>query len=41
MVAWSLPLPKQWRGLATRFDKLTIVHRSAAVLATVLVGARI
>ncbi len=32
-------LLKQWRGLATRFDKLAIVDRSAAVLATVLVRA--
>ncbi|MFJ9472449.1 IS5/IS1182 family transposase, partial [Streptomyces caniferus] len=31
---------KQWRGLATRFDKLAIVYRSAAVLAAVLVWIR-
>ncbi|MGV9852970.1 IS5 family transposase [Streptomyces sp. NPDC003442] len=34
-------LLKQWRGLATRFDKLAIVYRSAAVLAAALVWARI
>lgn len=33
-------LLKQWRGLATRFDKLAIVYRSAVVLAEVLVWAR-
>ncbi|MEW2402630.1 IS5 family transposase [Streptomyces sp. NPDC046862] len=37
----SFALLKQWRGLAARFDKLAIVYRSAAVLAAVLVRARI
>lgn len=27
---------KQWRGLATRYDKLAIVYRAAAVLAAVI-----
>jgi transposase len=27
---------KQWRGLATRFDKLAIIYRSAVVLHAVL-----
>jgi transposase len=27
---------KQWRGLATRYDKLAIVYRSAVVLHTVI-----
>ena len=27
---------KQWRGLATRYDKLAIVFRAAAVLAAVI-----
>jgi transposase len=29
-------LLKQWRGLATRYDKLAIVYRSAAVLHAVI-----
>jgi transposase len=29
-------LLKQWRGLATRFDKLAIVYRSAVVLNAVV-----
>ncbi|UNM15925.1 transposase [Streptomyces formicae] len=33
VVERSFSLLKQWRGLATRFDKLAIVYRSAAVLA--------
>lgn len=41
VVERSFALLKQWRGLATRFDKLAIVYRSAAVLAAVLVWARI
>lgn len=35
VVERSFALLKQWRGLATRFDKLAIVYRSAAVLAAV------
>ncbi|WP_404795470.1 IS5 family transposase [Streptomyces tendae] len=41
VVERSFALLKQWRGLTTRFDKLAIVCRSAAVLAAVLVWARI
>lgn len=26
---------RQWRGLATRYDKLAIVYRAAAVLRTI------
>ncbi|MER6031817.1 IS5 family transposase [Streptomyces sp. NPDC001851] len=33
VVERSFSLLKQWRGLATRYDKLAIVYRSAAVLA--------
>ncbi|MFJ9473395.1 IS5 family transposase, partial [Streptomyces caniferus] len=40
VVERSFALLKQWRGLATRFDKLAIVYRSAAVLAAVLVWIR-
>lgn len=31
---------KQWRGLATRFDKLAIVYRAAAVLHAAISWAR-
>lgn len=31
---------KHWRGLATRYDKLAIVYRGAAVLAAILAWAR-
>lgn len=31
---------KQWRGLATRYDKLAIVYRAAAVLNAVVTWAR-
>ena len=41
VVERSFALLKQWRGLATTFDKLAIVYRSAAVLAAELVWARI
>jgi transposase len=28
---------KQWRGLATRYDKLAIVYRAAAVLRAITI----
>jgi transposase len=31
---------KQWRGLATRYDKLAIVYRAAAVLAAAITWLR-
>ena len=31
---------KQWRGLATRYDKLAIVYRAAAVLNAVIAWTR-
>jgi hypothetical protein len=31
---------KQWRALATRYDKLAIVYRAAAVLAAVIIWLR-
>jgi hypothetical protein len=31
---------KQWRGLATRYDKLAIVYRAAAVLNAVIAWSR-
>ncbi|GGQ32685.1 DDE transposase [Streptomyces griseomycini] len=40
VVERSFSLPKQWRGLATRYDKLAIVYRSAAVLAAIITWLR-
>ncbi|MEU5314935.1 IS5 family transposase [Streptomyces sp. NPDC021562] len=40
VVERSFSLLKQWRGLATRYDKLAIVYRSAAVLAAVITWLR-
>ncbi|MFE7302238.1 IS5 family transposase [Streptomyces sp. NPDC057579] len=40
VVERSFNLLKQWRGLATRYDKLAIVYRSAAVLAAVITWLR-
>ncbi|MFD8063993.1 IS5 family transposase [Streptomyces cyaneofuscatus] len=40
VVERSFNVLKQWRGLATRYDKLAIVYRSAAVLAAVIVWLR-
>jgi transposase len=34
-------LAKQWRGLATRYDKLAITYRAAIVLATCITWTRI
>jgi len=31
---------KQWRGLATRYDKLAIVYRAGAVLAAIITWLR-
>ncbi|MGO4201770.1 transposase, partial [Rhodococcus sp. TAF43] len=31
---------KQWRGLATRYDKLAIVYRSAVVLNAIIAWTR-
>jgi transposase len=40
IVERSFSLLKQWRGLATRYDKLAIVYRSAAVLAAIIAWLR-
>lgn len=32
----SFSLLKQWRGLATRYDKLAVVYRGGAVLAAII-----
>ena len=39
VVERSFVLAKQWRGLATRYDKLAITYRSGAVLHAVLTWA--
>jgi transposase len=31
---------KQWRGLATRYDKLAVIYRGGAVLAAILTWLR-
>jgi len=31
---------KNWRGLATRYDKLAVIYRGGAVLAAILVWLR-
>ncbi|CUU64698.1 Transposase DDE domain, partial [Corynebacterium variabile] len=33
-------LLKQWRGLATRYDKLAVIYRGAAVLAAIVAWLR-
>lgn len=40
VVERSFAALKQWRGLATRYDKLAIVYRAAAVLAAVIAWLR-
>jgi transposase len=37
VVERSFNIVKQWRGLATRFDKLAIVYRGAAVLRAITI----
>jgi transposase len=37
----SFALAKQWRALATRYDKLAITYRAAAVLSACLTWTRI
>lgn len=41
VVERSFSLTKQWRGLATRYDKLAITYRAAAVLQTCIRWLRI
>ena len=36
MVERAFSKVKQWRGLATRYDKLAVVYRAAAVLSTIV-----
>lgn len=40
LVERSFALLKQWRGLATRYDKLAIVYRAAAVLSACITWVR-
>lgn len=40
VVERSFNVLKQWRGLATRYDKLAVVYRAAAVLAAVIAWLR-
>ena len=40
VVERSFNLLKQWRGLATRYDKLAVVYRGAAVLAAIVTWLR-
>ena len=41
VVERSFALTKQWRGLATRYDKLAITYRAAVLLSACLVWSRI
>ncbi|AEK37841.1 transposase for insertion sequence element [Corynebacterium variabile DSM 44702] len=40
VVERSFNLLKQWRGLATRYDKLAVIYRGAAVLAAIVAWLR-
>ena len=40
VVERSFAALKQWRGLATRYDKLAIVYRAGAVLAAIITWLR-
>jgi transposase len=40
VVERSVALLRQWRGLATRYDKLAVIYRGGAVLAAVLAWLR-
>jgi transposase len=40
VVERSINLFKQWRGLATRYDKLALVYRGAVVLAAIVTWLR-
>lgn len=41
VVERQFALTKQWRGLATRYDKLAITYRAAVVLAACITWSRI
>jgi transposase len=40
VVERSFALTKQWRGLATRYDKLAITYRAAVILSACLIWSR-
>ena len=37
----AFSLMKQWRGLATRYDKLAVTYRAGVVIAAILTWLRI
>ena len=41
VVERSFALAKQWRGLATRYDKLALTYRAAVVLAACITWTKI
>ena len=41
VVERSFALAKQWRGLATRYDKLAITYRAAVILSACIVWTRL
>ena len=41
VVERAFALAKQWRGLATRYDKLAVVYRGAVVLCAVITWLRV
>lgn len=41
VVERSFALVKQWRGMATRYDKLAITYRAAVILSACIVWARL
>ncbi|QGU04821.1 hypothetical protein CETAM_07835 [Corynebacterium comes] len=41
VVERAFALAKQWRGLATRYDKLAVVYRGAVVLCAVISWLRV
>lgn len=40
MIERGINVVKQWRGLATRYDKHALTYRSAVILATILTWAK-
>ena len=41
VVERAFNLSKQWRGLATRYDKLAITYRAAVILAACITWSRV
>ena len=40
VIEWSFDDSKQWRGLATRYDKLAVVYRGGVVLRAITIWLR-